>query len=260
VQIRKWTIAQRIGATVVGMATVGATVIAVLVYRDEPEPPVQLLRACLVASKEVKVERFEYVGAAPTIEQYSTMALDLVLRNNGELSAYINRAEILFRRASYPGSCTTLGGEVYYSAAYSVVAPTEEVAPPQATTVTKDLNFEVQGGRVERLALVIGPDDFGDEGWPWLYDVEVRLFEQSGAQVSGEIPRFIVVEPATFIPVSEWLTKEGARPEAQNCIENMRHEVNEFFAVPEGVIISPKLQDLQKLLDDPHESNQNMGT
>jgi hypothetical protein len=53
--------------------------------------------------------------------------------------------------------------------------------------------FTVAPRAIDRLAITVGPDEFGETRWPWIYHLSVAVREQTGRSL--DLGRFVLAEP-----------------------------------------------------------------
>jgi hypothetical protein len=109
----------------------------------------------------------------------SGSAIDITLRNAGTAPALIVDARASFKSAVQLENCSGAGPGVA-SAQYDLRVPTDANTTSHPFTVRRDMRFIVQPNSIDRFRLTVGPAPFGDSEWPWIYQMDLLLVEDSG--------------------------------------------------------------------------------
>jgi hypothetical protein len=121
-----------------------------------------------------------------------TSVIDVALRNLGNAPALITRAEFKFQRVDALAPCTG-AGELEYSAGYDIRVP-HSLLGKGPFVKDRSMRFQVKPNTVDRVGFTVGPERFGEGAWPWIYDVEILLHQDTGQTL--RVGRVLLLVPA----------------------------------------------------------------
>jgi hypothetical protein len=109
----------------------------------------------------------------------NTNQFDITLQNDGGMSAFIEEIEVTLKYAQQMEDCRQSGGEMRVSAEYTVPVPVDGRAVP--FDLSRDISFEVEAGRVDRMSISLGPEEQSiSSAVPWVYAAEISLRYNGG--------------------------------------------------------------------------------
>lgn len=172
----EWSRADTLAALAVVVAiVVGAWTIMASFHEKNPDlhlDAVQVTRSSTidaVRTDPTSTSRAEATGSV----------IDITLRNRGDAAALVVRADVSFQRATQLENCSGAGPGLE-AAQFDVKVPTDPKVTDHPFIRQRDMRVSVDPNGLARLAISIGPDSFGDSEWPWIYQINVRLVEDSG--------------------------------------------------------------------------------
>ncbi len=168
----------------------------------------------------------------------SSAALDITVRNDGDLPVVLTSADFVVQKAEPLTTCAATGGGLSVSVAYDVRLPEKQVPYVQS----HKLHFLVKQRSVDRLSFTIGPRSLGVSAEPWLYQVQLTLAQQQ-PRLSLPVGSALLVEPAIL---AEDIARDdfGVGPMEPGCRARQGRQVDELLRL-EGRA-SPQLQMLQQ--------------
>jgi hypothetical protein len=213
---RTWLQEHRL-AVIGTLITLTGVVVGVLSYLEGRRVADLAISSVAIGRAEEVPTTFQNAGEAPTEGQLHTDAIDLTVRNAGSVSGLVSEVRLHVEYAEALSGCWGAGG-LFYSATYPIQMPPDRTTP---YTLTEQIRFEVEGGRHDRFAVVLGPQGAMNEGaGPWLYVLRVDLVDEFGDTLSGG-ERIALMVPDMHEALME--TAEGRTEWAAPClVENLR--------------------------------------
>jgi hypothetical protein len=143
---------------------------------------------------EVEIVRADNIDASgrmpgdvtPSPYKDTGSAIDITLRNSGDAPALIVNAVFSFTQATELNPCPGAGGALVTSAEYDVKVPTPIAKPVSANKpliLHRDMRFTVNANSVDRFRISVGPDQYADTDWPWIYGFDLSLVEDNGQKL-----------------------------------------------------------------------------
>jgi hypothetical protein len=111
-------------------------------------------------------------------------AIDITLRNSGNAPALIVDAVFSFTQAIELNSCPPQGGALVTSADYDVKVPiAKPVSADNPLVLHRDMRFTVNANSIDRFRINVGPEQYADIDWPWIYEFNLSLVEDNGQKL-----------------------------------------------------------------------------
>jgi hypothetical protein len=241
-------------AVITFLVTVAAFGLQFADFRDDTAPApnpsrLSIVDFSVVAKSDIEAEfddaERDLEGQAAAVQ---ASAIDITMRNDGDLPALITGVDVRFLHAEQIEQCTEIGGPVSVSGAYDIRVPTGPNMPKAPFQMRHPVTFQVEPRSVDRLALTIGPDTFREGQTPYLYVAEVSL-EVDGQEDLVPTGAAALLEPpsgpANFLEVAAYGAPSGIDPDvtcAQRATERMES------ALESGAEPSPELVDFQQAI------------
>lgn len=172
-------------------------------------------------------------------------ALDIVLHNDFEQTALIDRIDLTVVDAAELSSCQGAGA-LPASMEYTFRIPTQGAIVGRTFSV-REL-FTIAGKEPDRLLISVGPDSIPDQHWGWIYTVRATLHLQTGQE--------LVTEAVTLAGAGTAAAAESIKTTAPianqvylnlDCVRPHRDVIRSFARRPEPH--SATLDDALRILD-----------
>lgn len=149
---------------------------------------------------ELQGANFDITGSNPDSPMnVGAMPIDVTLKNNGNASVSIAKIEAeLVSQVGKVKDCTTVGaGPAAIKAEYAVRLPYDaNTGEVRKQPVLAETDFKIDPGRVERLAVTVGP---GEQTWysALLLEVRLRLIQDDGTEI--DLPKVVLITPQSHV-------------------------------------------------------------
>jgi hypothetical protein len=192
-------------AWIAGICGIAAAIVgAVLAYElsntstaSTASPVTPVTAATPAAGPDLKVDEVEIAQAdninasgkmpgdlTPSPYKDTVSAIDITLRNSGKAPALIVNAVFSFTQAIELNSCPPQGGALVTSANYDVKVPiAKPVSANNPFVLHRDMRFTVKANSIDRFRISVGPEQYADTDWPWIYEFNLTLVEDNGQKL-----------------------------------------------------------------------------
>lgn len=173
-----------ISSFIVGIATILATVYGYRAYLNQSTSDVSVVGVVVANQNEVSYIAREPSGGIFEAGKRPAAGAAITLRNSGQVPALLAKVKVEVLNLLSMEGCWGAGG-VETTAEYDIRVPNDiaSLAPPRY--VEKQINFQVEGQKIDQLAITIGPTIEYDGRWPSIYVVDIWLVEQSRDEISA---------------------------------------------------------------------------
>lgn len=255
-------------AWIAGICAIAAAIIgAVLAYelpgtsRGSSSSPVTSVTT--KGRPDLKVEKVEIALAnnidasdqvpgavAPRPDKATGSAIDITLRNSGNAPALIVNAVFSFIRVARLDSCISGAGAIVSSAEYDVKVPTvQPVTANNPLVLHRDMRFMVNANGLDRLRISVGPDQYSSIDYPWIYEFNLSLVEDSGQKLDLG-PMTVLgfskpaIDPRSWNPFRSLTEAQSVAAQLTPCVAYDAAKLSHAMADPG--LHSPELQAMYR--------------
>lgn len=190
----------------VGVATIVATIYGYRAYVNQSTFDVSIVGFAITNQTKVPYVARSPSGRIRETGKNAAAGAVITLRNSGQVSALLVKVKIEVLALLSMEGCWGAGG-VETTAEYDIQVPDDIVSQAPPRYVEKQINFQVEGQKVDQLAITIGPTIEHDGRWPNIYAVDIWLMEQSGEEIG--VGRAVLVDAG----YSDGIVKYASSPE-----------------------------------------------
>ena len=272
-------------AWIAGICAIAAAVVGAVLAYELPSTsstastasPVTSVTATVSTGPDLKVEEVEIAlaqgidasgetppyGYGPPMRYKATgSAIDITLRNSGNAPALIVNAVFSFTQATELSSCPVEGGDLLTSADYDVKVP---IATPVSANNTfvlhRDMRFTVNANSVDRFRISVGPEQYHNTRWPWIYEFNLSLVEDDGQKLDlgpMSILGFSQSTGSAWDPLQSLTQTQLVLDQLLPCVAGNAAELSHALANPG--LHSPEIQMMydqaERLMTDPPSCRQ----
>jgi hypothetical protein len=169
---------------IVGLATIVATVYAYRAYTNQSTSDVAVVGFEVTNHSQVPYVAREPSGAIFGTGKEEAAGAAITLRNSGQVPALLTKVKVEVLDLLSMEGCWGAGG-VETTAEYDIRVPDDIASRAPPRYVEKQISFQVEGQKVDQLAITIGPSIEYDGRWPNIYVVDIWLVEHSGEEIGA---------------------------------------------------------------------------
>jgi hypothetical protein len=187
-------------------------------------------------------EETKFSGKVVQTRKVNTSAAKIILRNSGSQAARITQLRVHISKVWVPEGCHGAGPGIT-SVLYDFVLPGDLTNSRLPLTMSKDIDFEVEGQSNDRLAVTIGEDYIGEAGWPWIVSASAELVLDDGKRLSTR--EFVLMDHNQVDHVVD-LVQEGMQQgySRADCVRRNMTLLEEALRAP-----GEHAPSMQRLLD-----------
>ena len=174
-----------IGLTI-AIAAIVAPLVASSFQSNPPSPDLIVDDVQIALARNIDASSLAPGMATPSPQagKVSDSAIDITLRNSGDQPALIVKAVLSFVRATELDNCPGGAGAAVSTAEYDVKVPTTKpVDARHPLVLRRDMRFVVNANSIDRFRISVGPRQYSDVDWPWIYQFNLSLVEDNGQHV-----------------------------------------------------------------------------
>jgi hypothetical protein len=251
-------------AWIAGICAIAAAIIGTVLAYELPNTstvstasPVTSETVAASAGPDLKVDEVEIAQAdnidasgkmpgdlTPRPYKDTVSAIDVTLRNNGNAPALIVNAVFSFTQAIELNSCPPQGGALVTSADYDVKVPMHKpVSVNNPLVLHRDMRFTVNANSIDRFRISVGPEQYADTDWPWIYEFNLSLVEDNGKKLNLGLMSILGFSQSTgfgWDPLNGVTQAVLASNQLQPCVAHDATELSHAIANPG--LHSPELQ------------------
>ncbi|MGH3984714.1 MAG: hypothetical protein ACRDST_19025 [Pseudonocardiaceae bacterium] len=177
-------VALGVSSFIVGAATVAATIYGYRAYVNQSTFDVSVVRLVVTNQNNVAYIAREPSGDISEAGEREAAGAAITLRNSGQVPPLLTKVKVEVLNLLSMEGCWGAGG-VETTAEYDIRVPDNIASEAQSLYVEKQINFQVEGQKIDQLAIAIGPTIEYDGRWPSIYVVDIWLVEQSGEEIAA---------------------------------------------------------------------------
>jgi hypothetical protein len=153
-------------------------------------------------------------------------------------------------RATQLHSCIGGAGAIVSSAEYDVKVPiAKPVTVNNPLVLHRDMRFIVNANGLDRFRISVGPDQYSSVDYPWIYEFNLSLVEDSGQKLDLG-PMTVLgfskpaIDPLSWNPFRSLTETQPVAAQQTPCIAHDAAELSHAMADPG--LHSPELQALYR--------------
>lgn len=148
-------------------------------------------------------------------ERIKAAAAVITLRNSGQQPALLTKVKVEIIDLFPMAGCWGAGG-VETTAEYDVRVPDDIISRDPPRYVETPVKFQVEGQKIDQLAITIGPEIVYEGHWPNIYFVEIWLVDESGAEIAAG--RAVLMEGGYADAIKDFAASSREEQSTVGCI------------------------------------------